>query len=109
MSYNYYAHGDYNVICDICKFKFKRSQCRKQWDKQLACLPNGCWSPKNAADNPFPILVDKLQVKDSRPEAPDVFLVEGSFSRWGGAWLNKDGMTIANPAWGTDNLVWGTF
>jgi len=34
---DYYNHGDYNVICDVCGQKFKASECQMRWDNLLVC------------------------------------------------------------------------
>lgn len=34
---NYFASGQYNVICDVCGFKFKNTQMLKRWDGLMVC------------------------------------------------------------------------
>ena len=34
---NYYKHGAYNAICDICGFKYKSSQLIRRWDNAYVC------------------------------------------------------------------------
>lgn len=46
---DYYSPGDYNVICDRCGAKYKRSECKKEWDKLLVCK-YGCWEPRHPQD-----------------------------------------------------------
>lgn len=43
-----YRHGDWNVICDRCGFKFKASKCRMTWDGFFVC--EGCWEPRHPQD-----------------------------------------------------------
>lgn len=37
MPSNYYKPGQWNVICDVCGFKFKSGQVRKRWDGLIVC------------------------------------------------------------------------
>jgi len=79
MTNDRYVKGDFNVICDICGFKYKGSQLRKQWDGIRACSgagTNDCWSPRHPqlsvrgrADKQAPPWV--------RPEPDDVFISDG--------------------------------
>lgn len=34
---NYYKHGDWNAVCDVCGWKFKASQLKKRWDGAIVC------------------------------------------------------------------------
>jgi len=34
---DYYLHGDWNFICDVCGFKFKASEGRRRWDGVYVC------------------------------------------------------------------------
>lgn len=67
-NYDYYSHGNHNVICDICRAKRKRSDCRKTWDGYLACVVTDCWYPKHNADKPLPVIRNEMMpIKDARP------------------------------------------
>lgn len=37
MSNDYYKHGQWNVICDVCGFKLKSGKVRKRWDGLFVC------------------------------------------------------------------------
>lgn len=37
MENNYFKSGDWNVICDVCGFKFKASELKETWDKKRVC------------------------------------------------------------------------
>ena len=37
MPSNHYVSGQWNVICDVCGFKFKSGQIRKRWDGLMVC------------------------------------------------------------------------
>lgn len=45
---DYYAHGQWNAICDRCGFKFKSSQIRKEWNGLRTC--RACWEPRHPLD-----------------------------------------------------------
>ena len=45
---DYYKHGDWNAICQICGFKFKASELRMEWDNLRVCRE--CWSPRQPQD-----------------------------------------------------------
>lgn len=34
---DYYAKGQWNVICDVCGFKLKSGKVRKRWDGLMVC------------------------------------------------------------------------
>lgn len=34
---DFYKHGDWNFICDVCGFKFKASEGRRRWDGVYVC------------------------------------------------------------------------
>lgn len=105
---NFFQPNSHNAICDICGHKMKKSMLRPTWDGFLACLPNDCWYPKHPFDSPLPVVLDNLTVKDARPELPDVFVEEGSLSRWGQSWFTYNMEPIVNPIWGQmSDLKWG--
>lgn len=74
MSYasnNYFKHGSYNVICDICGVKYKADEVRKRWDGLIVCKED--WEP----DHPQKYLrvqSDPKQVPFIRSEPEDEFV-----------------------------------
>ena len=34
---NYYKHGEYNAICDVCGFRYKSSDLIRRWDNAYVC------------------------------------------------------------------------
>jgi hypothetical protein len=34
---NYYKSGRWNIICDVCGFKFKSDEVKKRWDGLFVC------------------------------------------------------------------------
>lgn len=69
---DYYKHGDYNVICDVCGRKFKASTCKLKWNNMLAC--SVCFEERNPQDFVKGV-ADDQRVPLARPEAPDRFIV----------------------------------
>jgi len=45
---DYYAAGQWSVICDQCGKKFKSSQVKKQWDGLIVC--KRCYDPRHPQD-----------------------------------------------------------
>ena len=75
-SSNQYRRGDWNVICDRCGCKMKRSEARMTWDKLLVC--NEDWEPKHPQLFPTPISRGEGRpVNPARPRPEDVFIVQG--------------------------------
>ena len=92
MSRDYYNINSWNVICDICGKKRKRSECRMQWDGLLACLPSKCWSPKHPNELPLPKINDGLPVLNARPRPNNlgVYLPVLPITTWETAGLQWD-------------------
>lgn len=67
---DYLAHGDYNVICDRCGFKYKASSCRMEWDNLFVCPE--CYEERQPQDF-VRGLKDNQKVPIPRPEGEDVF------------------------------------
>jgi len=72
MPRNIYIKGDYNVICDRCGFKKKRSQTRLEWDNLLVCYDT-CWERRQPQDF-LRAIPDRQNVPIPRPEPPDHFV-----------------------------------
>lgn len=62
----HFVLGDWNVICDRCSRKRKRSQCDKTWDNLIVCR-DGCWEPRHPQDFARAI-ADDPSVPDPRPD-----------------------------------------
>lgn len=73
MSYvnnNYFKHGSWNVICDVCGVRHKADQVRKRWDGLIVCAED--WE----ADHPQKFLrvrSDPKPVRFVRSEPSDTF------------------------------------
>lgn len=49
-----YEHGQWNVICARCGFKYKARQLRMEWTGLRVCSgtgTNGCWEPRHPQDH----------------------------------------------------------
>ena len=114
MSINKAIPGDYNVICDVCGFKLKRSQTRKRWDGLLVC--DADWEPRHPQDY-VKGTPRRSRILDSRPEGCDRFVDGGpiewdeksgtlwddDFVKWeNGAWVMWDSSCTKIP----DPIVW---
>lgn len=67
-----YIRGDYNVICDRCGFKKKRSEVKLEWDNLLVCSDT-CWEARQPQDF-VRAVPDGKPVPIARPEAPNQFV-----------------------------------
>lgn len=116
-----YIPGDYNVICDICGKKKKRSECAMAYGNGIipvvmSCL-DGCADANHPLNYPPPVIFDGRPVPDARPDvsaANSTYLPDPipSFMKWGsiesnGTWgsLNYGNSPFnLNPMW-----TWGDF
>lgn len=48
MRHNSYKKGSWNVVCDVCGFKFKATQIKRRWDGLLVCHDD--WEPRHSLD-----------------------------------------------------------
>lgn len=68
---DHYKHGDNNVICDICGFKYKASQVRKMWNGLYACPKDfNLRQPQDFVKAKH----DDQRPAVSRPEQTDTFI-----------------------------------
>jgi hypothetical protein len=63
---DYYSHGNYNVICDLCGQKFKATELTMQWNYLFTC--STCYEPRNPQDFVKGIR-DDMKVPIARPDA----------------------------------------
>jgi hypothetical protein len=68
-----YAHGQWNIICDVCGVEYKSSVIRKRWDGLLVCDKDFEYDhPQKhirAISDPKPVPADLI-----RYEPTDVFI-----------------------------------
>ena len=67
-NYDHFVLGDWNVICDICGFKYKGSELRKNWQGLWVFRKD--WEPRPASEYVRGIKEDQT-VPYSRPESTD--------------------------------------
>lgn len=67
---DYYADGQWNVICDQCGFKCKSKDIKKQWDGLEVC--KRCWEPRQPQDFVRGVM-DRQQVPFTRPDVDPTF------------------------------------
>lgn len=70
MPQNWYKHGDWNAICDICGFKFKASQLKKNWKGEMVCEQD--WETRHPQEL-LRVPVDDPSVPWARPQGDDLF------------------------------------
>ncbi len=70
-----YRPGEHLVICDICGFRKRRSQCKKNWMGQIVCADT-CFEKRDPQETAR-VKPEKSHVKDARPEHADRFLEYG--------------------------------
>lgn len=46
---SWYKHGSWNVLCDVCGFKRKAEDVRKNWKGLFVCA-DSCWEPRHPQD-----------------------------------------------------------
>ncbi len=66
-----YIAGDNWVICDRCSFKYRRSECRKEWTGLLVCISK-CWERKHPQLT-LAAAKDDQSVQDARPDKSSTF------------------------------------
>ena len=69
--------GDWNAICDVCRFKFKASDLRRRWDNLMVCEKD--WEPRHPQDF-IRAIPDMQALPWTRPETSDVSISGGSAS-----------------------------
>ena len=70
---DFYKHGDWNFICDVCGFKFKASEGMKRWDGVYVCRKD--FEMRHPQERRRGIK-DPQAVEWTRPESPDVFITD---------------------------------
>ena len=68
---NYWASGEWNLICDSCGKKMKSSNAKHRWDGFIVC--NSCFEHRHPQDFVKP-KIDKIVVPFTRPRPDEVFV-----------------------------------
>jgi hypothetical protein len=71
---DYYKHGDYNAICDVCGFLYKASELRKRWDGAMVCQED--WEPRHPQEF-IRSIKETNTLPFTRTESEDTFTVVG--------------------------------
>lgn len=69
-----YKPGDWNIVCDRCGFKIKRSEAMETWDNLLVCKKD--WEPRQPQEYMVRGVKDKQSVPMARPDPGNVFIDE---------------------------------
>lgn len=70
-----YEHGQHNVLCDRCGFKYKARQLRLEWNGLRTCHgegTNGCWEVRHPQEF-IKGKEDRQAPPWTRPEPEDSF------------------------------------
>jgi hypothetical protein len=65
---NVWIAGDYFLLCEVCGFKKRRSECRIRWDGAVVCAED--YEPRHPLDTPPPSRPEEQRVADARYAAP---------------------------------------
>lgn len=68
---DYYKHGSWNAICDVCGFKFKSDDLKERWDGLMVCRKD--FEHRHPQERLRPV-TDNQSVAWTRPPPPDVFV-----------------------------------
>ena len=67
-----YHEGDHAAVCDICGFRFRRSQLQYNWKRQLVCSRD--WEERNPQEYAVHPRGDAQGVADPRPRPAVVYI-----------------------------------
>jgi hypothetical protein len=91
---SYFKAGSYNVICDLCGFKFKSHQLKQRWDGAMVCSKDfELRHPADLIRVPREITVPAW----TRPELDPIYL-------WGDFLLTEDSSELLTES--SDHLEW---
>lgn len=71
MADNYYKSGAWNVICQVCGFKYKNEEVQRRWDGLLVCKDD--FETRHPSDFLKPHK-EKIGVPYTAPEPTDTFI-----------------------------------
>lgn len=71
MKFTWFKSGSFNVICDVCGFKFKQSEVKERWDGLMVCPDD--WEIRHPQELIRPIQ-DQNKLPWTRPEGADQFI-----------------------------------
>ncbi|QDP48390.1 MAG: hypothetical protein Tp118SUR00d2C21406231_6 [Prokaryotic dsDNA virus sp.] len=88
-----YEHGQHNVICDRCGFKYKAKHLRKEWNGLRTCHgsgTNGCWEPRHQQDF-VRGQADRQKPEWTRPEPTPTFIMPDGGTEFSGDVTGNEG------------------
>lgn len=106
---NYLLKESWNVECDRCGQKNKRTNCDKEWTGLLVC--KRCWEPKHPWLLPVPVVIDGLPVPDARPRPKSTYIVptKWTLSIWGVQYQRLNGTLASTITFGNwDEIIGGS-
>lgn len=68
---NYFKDGSWNIICDVCGFRFKAEEVIKRWDGLYVCKED--FEVRHPLDF-LRVRQENVSVPYVRPEPPDQFI-----------------------------------
>jgi hypothetical protein len=92
---NFYKPGVWNVLCDVCGFKFKSDQIKQRWDGLLVCEHD--WEPRHPQDL-LRATEEHITVPFSRPDPALTYFVCTIFNSVGIAGVGVAGCAVAGRA-----------
>ena len=76
-----YVPGDYFLLCDICGFKKRRSECSLDWEKKLVCTAT-CLDERNP--------LEFIQPRAERQSVVDARQAEAVHVAQTGSWVERE-------------------
>lgn len=73
---NQYIPGDNWVICQMCGFRRRASECRMNYNGLLVCSDT-CWEPRHEQEF-YRAPREQITIRNPRPEPTDVFIEDRS-------------------------------
>ena len=74
-----YKSGDSWGICDVCGFRYYKSQLSMRWDGLMVCSSD---QERRQPQDTVKAVKEKIYVENPRPEAADKFLVSEQRTSW---------------------------
>lgn len=113
-----WIHSDWNVTCDVCSRKRKRSQCVLAYGTGdlpviMSCIDK-CADYRHPLNSPPPLIFDGQPVPDARPTQKDTFVSTKLFPA-GFTWGHFPGGVFGNFNMGNSKFsynlpwTWGAF
>jgi len=78
MLINDYRPNDPYKYCDICGLKWRASETRLNWKRQIVCKL--CYEPKHPSLNRKPLPKEQDYIRDARPAPTEVFVEPGDIT-----------------------------